>query len=1044
MRGNQHAPVGWVRASNSWRPTSVGLYLYMGACMLAVANGAEFFAPDATIWKLLKGHAEASSPVSAWREANFNDSGWADARSPIYYSTAATEPPFFDSGTFTGTRLDDMQNNYTCVFLRKSFVVPSVTNVAELTLTVACDDGFIAWINGQEVARYNVPDGDLSFDAKAFDSPSEPVPFNDVLIANPGKLLVDGTNLFAVQGFNRAIESSDFGFMAGLSSSIPLPPLADISFNQDRGFYGAPFSVTITCPTPGATVFFTTNGSSPASTNGQVYTQPIPISGTTVLRARAEKEGFQPTKIHTHSYLFINDIIHQSPSGSPPLGWPATWGGNTVDYGMDPNVVGKAPWNSQISAALLSIPTLSLVTDSPNLFDPDTGIYANASGEGRAWERACSVELLLPDGTKGFQEDAGVRIRGGFSRSSDNPKHSFRFLFRSEYGAPKLRYPLFGPTGSRAIDQFDLRTSQDGSWAYLGARDGFFVNDPFARDTQLATGQAGERGDFVHLYISGQYWGLYNTCERPEASYAATYFGDEPEDYDVLKPDPQEGYLMTVTDGNDLAWTELWRAATNGFSSNAAYFAVQGRDPDGTPNPARTNLLEVINLVDYLLTIFWIGDQDGPISGSLDDGFLNNYYAFRSRRNTGGFRFVTHDSEMSLYNVDDSRVGTSTRGDPNRGDGPDQSNPYYLWTRLLANPEFRLLVMDRIQKHFFNGGPLTTEACTARFTARTTEIHLAVIGESARWGDAKSPGDPITAADWQNAVNDKLSYYFPDRSAAVLDQLQGAGLWPPPVAAPRFSQSGGEMPAGFALGLTHTNQSGTIYYTIDGSDPRSVGGTVSRPANAYSAPITLSSSSIVRARVKASTGWSPLIEASFHPAQDFRGLRVTEVMFNPPKLNEVDGDQFEFIELKNTGLSTLDLGGVSFSAGIGFTFTNGTFLRPGGFVVLAANATNFASKYPGVPIQGWYTGKLDDAGETLTLTTPAGATIVSFAYDDAAPWPTSCDGQGYSLVLADADSSGDLNNPASWRASSMLGGSPGTNDPAGEIPRSGQRSLVAA
>ena len=102
---------------------------------------------------------------------------------------------------------------------------------------------------------------------------------------------------------------------------------------------------------------------------------------------------------------------------------------------------------------LKSIPTFSIVTDLDYLFDPTTGIYVNAYGDGRDWEREASVELIYPDGTTGFQIDAGIRIRGGYSRSSDNPKHAFRLLFRSEYGDSKLEYPLFGAGGMDVFDK---------------------------------------------------------------------------------------------------------------------------------------------------------------------------------------------------------------------------------------------------------------------------------------------------------------------------------------------------------------------------------------------------------------------------------------------------------------------------------------------------------------------------------------------------------------------------------------------------------------
>src|SRR5207247_2431644 len=171
-----------------------------------------------------------------------------------------------------------------------------------------------------------------------------------------------------------------------------------------------------------------------------------------------------------------------------------------------------------------TIPSYSLVMNLPDLFDPAAGIYANAYQDGITWERPGSIELIYPDGTTGFHINAGIRIRGGYSRSPDNPKHAFRFFFRQEYGATKLKYPVFASqNGVASFDGYDLRTFQNYSWSFGGDPSGVFIRDVFSRDTQLDMGQAGERGDYFHLYINGQYWGLYNNDERPEASFAASY-----------------------------------------------------------------------------------------------------------------------------------------------------------------------------------------------------------------------------------------------------------------------------------------------------------------------------------------------------------------------------------------------------------------------------------------------------------------------------------------------------------------------------------------
>lgn len=820
---------------------------------------------------------------------------------------------------------------------------------------------------------------------------------------------------------------------ANASSTVDF--VADTVFSHDRGFYETNFSLTILCATPGATIYVTTNGSPPSASNAQsfVYSSPIPVGGTTILRARAEKPGARPSDIDTQTYIFLRDVVRQSTNGAAPSGWPTLpVNGQVFDYGLDPDVVGQLPASATISNDLRSIPTISLVMALPDLVDPATGIYVNAYDSGRDWERPVSVELLRPtDADDGFQIDAGIRIRGNFSRSGGNPKHSFHIVCRDDYGVARLRYPLFGERGASSFERFDFRTAQDDSYALSGSRSATYLADPFSRDTQLALGQPGERGDWYHLYINGQYWGLYNSCERPDANFAASYFGGEPENYDVLRGVPSSPHgAMEVVDGDNAAWTRLWRAAKDGFASNTAYYKVQGRNPDGTLNPAMENLLDVTNLVDYLLTIIYTGNEDGPIYLDLNTGTVNNYFAFRPRDNRGGFRFISHDAEMSLDDVNADRAGTSTLGSA----GPEVLNPHYLVSRLRANTEFKMLFADRVQQHFFNGGALTPVATIARYSARTNELHAAITGESARWGDFFSSrvNSPITRSNWLNAVRDMIANYFPERSEIVLGQLRREGLFPS-VVAPQFSISGGVVAVASSLSISNSNNGGVIYYTVDGSDPRAVGGAVQSTASSYSNPLILTRSRQVKARVKSGSTWSPLTEATYMLAQDLSGLRITEIMFHPAADGLVSGDEFEFVELKNTGESLLDLGGLSF-AGITFTFTNGTRLGPGEFFLLARNAAALAQRYPGVAVQGQYAGKLSNTGERLALLAPSGSPVLSVDFRDEPPWPAAADGHGFSLVPSETGANLALENGFAWRASSSVGGSPGADDPVPAIP----------
>jgi len=833
------------------------------------------------------------------------------------------------------------------------------------------------------------------------------------------------------------------GFRLGQQLFFPVPTpgaangagfadfVADTRFSHGRGYHEQAFDLVITCATPDATIRYTTNGVAPTAGTGIVYTGPIRIAGTSVIRAAAFKTGLQPSNVDTQTYLFLADVIRQSPNGQPPPGWPSSWGSNVRDYGMDPDVVDSPTYRDEIIPALRSLPAICLVTDLNHLFNSTTGIYANPGQDGREWERPASVELLQPDGADGFQIDAGLRIRGGFSRSTSNPKHAFRLFFRNEYGAGKLRFPLYGDAGTDEFDGVDLRTFQNYSWSFQGDGRGVFIRDVFSRDTQLAMGQQGERGRYCHLFINGQYWGIFDAVERPEASYASSYFGGDKEDFDVIKVGPDQGYNIYATDGTLQAWSQLYNLMRAGITNNTAYFRVQGRNPDGTVNPAYDNLIEVDNLIDYMLVILFGGNLDAPISNFLGNESPNNFFAFRDRTGaSGGFRFVSHDAEHTLLNVNENRTGPYPAGSSSL----TKSNPQYFWQQLSANEEFRVRVADRVHRYFFNGGLLTPEAARARFGARTNQLFSAVVAESARWGDSKVTTPFTRNGHWLPQVNGIMGSHFNQRSANVLAQFRQKNLYPS-VEAPAFSRHGGNIDAAFRL--TMSAPAGTIFYTTDGTDPRVLGGGLSPAARTYAAgtQLAFAENTRVRARVRSGTTWSALNEADFTLIQTWTDLAVTELMYNPLPEGDTDGDDFEFLELKNLAAVERDLGGVRFTNGISFTFPNGTRLAPGQFAVLVSDRDAFTSRYPQVPVAGVYSGNLANGGERLTLVHAAGAVIADFSYGDAPPWPASADGGGFSLVPVNPNLTGDPANAAHWRASSAGGGSPGADDPVSNLPR---------
>jgi hypothetical protein len=165
-------------------------------------------------------------------------------------------------------------------------------------------------------------------------------------------------------------------------------------------------------------------------------------------------------------------------------------------------------------------------------------------------------------------------------------------------------------------------------------------------------------------------------------------------------------------------------------------------------------------------------------------------------------------------------------------------------------------------------------------------------------------------------------------------------------------------------------------------------------------------------------------------------LRITEIMYHPPVSPSEDGwdvDQFEFIELMNTGTTSIDLTGVRFVEGIKFDFAASavTQLAPGAMALVVANRLAFECRYGtsvSSKIAGEYNGNLANSGETIKLIDYQTGVIAQFAYADT--WYPTTDGQGQSLVLANPSqvTTAQLGTKTAWRASYRWGGSPGATD----------------
>jgi hypothetical protein len=592
------------------------------------------------------------------------------------------------------------------------------------------------------------------------------------------------------------------------NASATVAVVARPRFSHEHGWYDQPFLLVLSCDTPGALIRYTTDGRSPTETSGQVYTAPIAIPTTTCVRAAAFREGRLPSQVETRTFIFPAEVARQPVD---PLGFPARWGTDLADYEMDPEIVDSLA-DGELAQALRSLPALSLVMDGNDLFGAD-GIYTNWSHNGDDWERPGSVELLWPDGRAGFQVDCGIRIYGGAGRRE--AKKSFRLKFTSDYGPTALRYPLFGAQATDHFDQLVLRAGFNDSYAFAFAGDrAQYIRDEFARRLQLALGAPSAHGTFVHLYINGLYWGLYNPVERPESSFAASYFGGDKDDWDALNSG------RPIGDSSAAGWNAMLNLVRQGMASNVNYQHLQGHSADGTRDLQYVDYLDLDNYIDYLLVNFFAGNWDWP---------NRNWYAALNRVASTGWKSFSWDAEhiMGIDSAVTMDVTSLASG---------ICEPY---AALRNNPEFCLRFADRIHRAFFPDGPLSVDPLgpqwdpthpernrpAALYAELADGIEQAMTAESARWGDVKGVS-PYRVDQWRDERDWVLNTYLPQRSGIVLDQLRRAGLYPT-LDPPTFQingvpQQGGIVPSGSVLTMT-VAAGAMVYYTTDGSDPRTPG-----------------------------------------------------------------------------------------------------------------------------------------------------------------------------------------------------------------------------
>jgi len=593
------------------------------------------------------------------------------------------------------------------------------------------------------------------------------------------------------------------------NSSIAANVRNEVIFSQGRGLYDAAFQLELTATIPGSTIRYTTNGQKPTATSGTIFNGPISVTpetgtrtrGTRRIRAIAVNPAAAISPVATHTYLWVNGVANEQTDGIL---------GQSVFRSAIKN---HATYGPQMDDGLLALPVVSIVK----------------SGGVSSSEQEMSMELISNDGSEpGFQIDAGVKIVGGASVGS--AKNNWRCYFRSEYGASKLRYPVFAnePYSSQTDnDEFDLLQLRGGShdnfyWMAIPTNqsngtyrpgDALYVRNRWVSDMEMIMGHTSLHGRYVHCYFNGTYHGLYHLHERPMHHYMDKYFGGDAEDYHYTN----SGRTGSIHDNGDV-WSQAW----NSVKSAARTGGEESRDWINWESLADNQLLYFYCGNDW----DWTTQHNWMAAGPKDPG-------------KGGWRFFSWDCDVMLYDVNANNL--------------NQTAPDRVFNSLMNDTDFKVFFRDRVFKYCFHDGLLTPGGATPSFEYRMNEISSALVPETARWQPSRADNLPWDRdGEWQDEWEYVTDTYFARRTDILLNQLRSRGWYP--VDAPEFEPHGGEIDAGFSPIVT--SGPGTVYLTTDGSDPRLPGGAINPNA------VAVNGSEVSTTLINKKENWSYLDDGS--------------------------------------------------------------------------------------------------------------------------------------------------------------------------------------
>ncbi len=949
-------------------------------------------------------------PPSNWNQLGFNSSSWSIGPSGFGYG-------------------DDDDNtevsNTISVYLIKTFSITNLEQIKKIAFHIDYDDGFVAYLNGQEFARDNIignppafDQGTITWKEASMISGGMPSLF---WVDSVDAWLNEGQNVLAIQVHNFNNNSSDLSCIPFLTIGRDTPSDNSLSIAEEIEVPVSIFHTNFKISSEGETIIITALDSVIIDS---LHTGELQMDVSIGRINDGENYGLfldpSPGESNGDEAVLgvLSDVVFSEESGfynSPSLSISIdTYDeGVSIYYTLDgsqptinsflydssisvqENTVIKAAsfkdgWlRSSIKTRTFifdnqdnNLPAIFLSTDPDNFFDYYTGIYEmgpNASSDfphfganfWEDWEKPIFIELLETDNTY-YSSPAGVKIFGAYSRGQ--AQKSLSLFARGQYGNNEFNFKFFPDLEIEKFQSLVLRNSGN-DWNFTMLRDGYATG--LFKDIDIDI--QGYRPMLV--YLNGEFWGLYNLREKINEHFIATHHPVDPNEIDLVE-------VQTANQGTIDNYNEL------------IYYVNQSDIADPAVYDSVSKWIDIDNHINYNIAQIFIDNRDWP---------GNNVKYWRSYFGDRKWRWILYDTDFGFgfpwigdaYNFNTLQFAVEENG-------PSWPNPpwsTFLFRRLLENSNYQQrfinIFCDRFNTIF------TSDHMISRLDSITANIENIIPAHQNKW--------PESAIDWEYNIQfiRDFAQFRPDYMRQFLESFFDISNL---VEARFYATPGGKIKINTIVPESNL-WAGEYYEDI----PINIEAIPDSGFVFVGWPQYPDSSSVMNVQVYEDF----YLTAYFTP---YLGVDTIDLVINEINYNSSDlFDTGDWIEIYNNGAQVVDLDGYYFTDNDPehrYTFPAYSSVEPGEYILLVQDTASFLTLFPNVQnIYGSFDFGLSGSGEQISLYDLSNRLIDRVEYDDTYPWPAEPDGNGPTLELIHPDSSNEF--AIAWGFSSG-NGSPGS------------------